>query len=49
MLCWPHLAPLGWQHINLTDDYLWGSSAAFGSDGFRPLRNASTEPSAAAA
>lgn len=19
-----HLAPLGWQHINLTGDYLWG-------------------------
>ena len=20
-----HLAPLGWQHINLTGDYLWGA------------------------
>jgi TnpA family transposase len=33
-----HIAPLGWQHINLTGDYLWGASGAFGTDGFRPLR-----------
>jgi Tn3 transposase DDE domain len=44
-----HLAPLGWQHINLTGDYLWGSSAAFGPDGFRPLRYTSAEPLDAAA
>ena len=44
-----HLAPLGWQHINLTGDYLWGASSAFGPDGFRPLRRMSGEPLAAAA
>jgi len=32
-----HLAPLGWQHINLTGDYLWGADAGLGPDGFRPL------------
>ena len=21
----PHLSPLGWQHINLTGDYLWAA------------------------
>ena len=25
-----HLAPLGWQHINLTGDYLWGADAGLG-------------------
>ena len=44
-----HLAPLGWQHINLTGDYLWGAGSAFGPDGFRPLRGMSAEPLAAAA
>ena len=33
-----HLAPLGWQHLNLTGDYLWGADAGLGPDGFRPLR-----------
>jgi TnpA family transposase len=33
-----HLAPLGWQHVNLTGDYLWGTGADLGPDGFRPLR-----------
>ncbi len=33
-----HLAPLGWQHINLTGDYLWGVDAGVDLDGFRPLR-----------
>jgi TnpA family transposase len=35
----PHLAPLGWQHINLTGDYLWGPSAIPGLTGFRSLRS----------
>jgi len=39
-----HLAPLGWQHVNLTGDYLWGADAGIGPDGFRPLRGASPEP-----
>lgn len=33
-----HLAPLGWQHVNLTGDYLWDQGAGLGPDGFRPLR-----------
>jgi Tn3 transposase DDE domain len=33
-----HLAPLGWQHINLTGDYLWDADASLGPDSFRPLR-----------
>ena len=33
-----HLAPLGWQHVNLTGDYLWGQGAGLRPDGFRPLR-----------
>jgi TnpA family transposase len=34
----PHLAPLGWQHVNLTGDYLWDAEGVVGLDGFRPLR-----------
>ena len=44
-----HLAPSGWQHINLTGDYLWGADAGLGPDGFRPLRNLNVSPRAAAA
>ncbi len=33
-----YLAPLGWQHVNLTGDYLWGEGAGVGPDGFRALR-----------
>jgi TnpA family transposase len=34
-----HLAPLGWQHVNLTGDYLWASpSATLGPAEFRELR-----------
>ena len=32
-----HIAPLGWEHIALTDDYVW--SAARPEAGFRPLRD----------
>lgn len=32
-----HLSPLGWQHINLTGDYLWTDPAA-PSEALRPLR-----------
>jgi TnpA family transposase len=35
-----HLAPGGWQHINLTGDYLWDSDISLCCDGFRPLRSA---------
>ena len=30
--------PAGWEHINLTGDYLWRSSAKVGAGKFRPLR-----------
>src|SRR3954470_6000674 len=33
-----HLAPLGWQHINLTGDYLWDANQRPGTEGYRPLR-----------
>ena len=32
-----HLSPLGWQHINLTGDYLWTDPDA-PSTALRPLR-----------
>jgi len=32
-----YLSPLGWEHINLTGDYLWQSSAKIGAGKFRPL------------
>ncbi|MEO6920069.1 MAG: Tn3 family transposase [Collimonas sp.] len=32
------LSPLGWEHINLTGDYLWKSSPKVGAGKFRPLR-----------
>jgi hypothetical protein len=39
-----HLAPVGWQHINLTGDYLWDADAHIGPDGFRPLRATINQP-----
>ncbi len=33
-----YLSPLGWEHINLTGDYLWRSNARIGVGKFRPLR-----------
>jgi hypothetical protein len=35
-----YLSPLGWEHINLTGDYLWRSSAKIGAGKFRPLTSA---------
>jgi hypothetical protein len=32
-----YLSPLGWEHINLTGDYLWRSPKV-GKGKFRPLR-----------
>jgi TnpA family transposase len=32
------LAQIGWQHVNLTGDYLWDASNALEPDGFRALR-----------
>jgi hypothetical protein len=34
---------LGWQHINLTGDYLWNAGSNLGPDGFRPLRGMTAE------
>jgi TnpA family transposase len=34
-----HLSPLGWEHINLTGDYVWGMpGVSENTDGLRPLR-----------
>ena len=37
-----HLSPLGWEHVNLTGDYIWSAErpATENSDGFRLLRDA---------
>ena len=37
-----YLSPLGWEHINLTGDYVWRSSTKVGAGKFRPLRPLST-------
>ena len=33
-----YLSPLGWEHINLTGDYVWRSNTKIGAGKFRPLR-----------
>jgi TnpA family transposase len=35
-----HLSPLGWEHVNLTGDYIWAApeQATENHDGLRPLR-----------
>ena len=33
-----YLSPLGWEHINLTGDYLWRSNARVSAGKYRPLR-----------
>lgn len=33
-----YLSPLGWEHINLTGDYLWRKRTKVGAGKFRPLR-----------
>ena len=35
-----HLSPLGWEHVNLTGDYIWGNQQAASENtvGLRPLR-----------
>jgi Tn3 transposase DDE domain len=37
-----HLSPLGWEHINLTGDYVWSPADEIteNHDGYRPLRPA---------
>ena len=34
----PHLSPLGWEHINLTGDYVWHRTRGSRMRKFRPLR-----------
>jgi hypothetical protein len=34
----PYLSPLGWEHINLTGDYVWRQSQNLQAGKFRPLR-----------
>lgn len=34
----PHLSPLGWEHINLTGDYVWKHAKKVTRGNFRPLR-----------
>ena len=35
-----HLSPLGWEHVNLTGDYVWAAQQgkSENTDGLRPLR-----------
>lgn len=33
-----NLSPLGWEHINLTGDYVWRSDGGIRSNNLRPLR-----------
>ncbi|MBP1807501.1 TnpA family transposase [Rubellimicrobium aerolatum] len=40
-----HLSPLGWQHINLTGDYLWTDPPTQAGQ-LRPLRQSLPQPSA---
>lgn len=39
-----YLSPLGWEHINLTGDYVWSQSKKVENGGFRPLRKAAENP-----
>jgi len=40
----PFFPPLGWQHINLTGDYIWAEPTPLDSSGFRSLTSSSTQP-----
>ena len=31
------LSPLGWEHVNITGDYVWEDHTRLDDDGFRPL------------
>ncbi len=33
-----HLSPMGWEHINLTGDYIWNLKSRSSLDNLRPLR-----------
>jgi hypothetical protein len=34
----PHISPLGWEHVNLTGDYIWQQNKLVEQGQFRPLR-----------
>jgi hypothetical protein len=34
----PHVSPLGWEHINLTGDYIWARDQTLRHGRFLPLR-----------
>ncbi|MCP4308621.1 MAG: transposase [bacterium] len=34
-----HIAPLGWEHIILTGDYIWSFEPPETPDGYRQLRD----------
>jgi hypothetical protein len=36
--CMPHLSPLGWEHINMTGDYVWSLQRVTTLEKLRPLR-----------
>ena len=38
-----HLSPLGWEHINLSGDYVWRNNLKLESGKYRPLRSVDTE------
>lgn len=38
-----HLSPLGWEHINLSGDYIWKNNLKLGSGKYRPLRAVNIE------
>jgi len=33
------LSPLGWDHINLTGDYVWSENPVYDAEGMRPLNS----------
>ncbi|VVE55581.1 transposase [Pandoraea sputorum] len=39
-----HVAPLGWNHINLTGDYVWHANKRVAKGRFRPLRAPKSSP-----
>ncbi|MFL0415908.1 Tn3 family transposase, partial [Sphingomonas sp. 179-A 2A2 NHS] len=34
----PRLSPLGWDHINLTGDYVWSDALTLDAEGYMPLK-----------
>ena len=38
IVLWNTVSPLGWEHINLTGDYVWRQSRRLEDGKFRPLR-----------